>query len=222
MATANHASAQNLPAPVSGLLVLDLAGQPITTADLPYSASFVATTSLSTVTFVHRQDPGFFVLSDVSVADASAPADNLLQNPDFTVGAPPVAGAGVPDWNYFIQSGNLFPQYLGYELTGGGFFDGSTQAYDGIDQTFSTVAGDTYDINFDLQSTTGGGVYQQTSTNGDTVDTGGNGIDALVYAGNGLPPTSNVPDTASTAALVILGLAAVAVLRPKVLASDAR
>jgi hypothetical protein len=201
--TGNRANAQNLPAPVSGLKILDLANptSPILLkTTLGYSASFVATSSLSTVTFVFRQDPGFFVLTNTSVIDTTHVSANLLLNPDFQINSPTAPGAGVPDWTYFIQTGNTFPQFLGFEEQPG-FIDGSTQAYDGIDQTFATTMGDTYDVSFDLSSTTGGGVYQQTSTNGDTTNTGGNGIDAVVYAGNGLPPTS-VPDTSMTCLLV--------------------
>jgi hypothetical protein len=210
LVTANHVRAQNLAAPTSGLLALDLAGNPITTDNIAYSTSFVATSSSSTVTFVFREDPGFFFLSNTSVALSSTPSTNLLLNGDFSIDNPTSPGAGLPDWNYFIQAGNLFPQYLGYEGSNGnvtGFWDGSTQAYDGIDQTFATTVGDTYDITFDLPSTSSGGYYQQISTNGDTTDTGGNGIDALVYAGNGLPPTTNpVPDAASTFVLILVGL----------------
>ncbi len=53
-----------------------------------------------------------------------------------------------------------------------------------------------------MSSTTGGGEYQQTRTNGDVSDTGGNGIDAVVYAGNGLPPVS-VPDESLTCLLLV-------------------
>jgi hypothetical protein len=219
--TANQASAQNLAAPVSGLQILDLANptSPIledTTID--YSASFVASTDLSTITFVFRQDPGFFLLTNTSVVDTTNPSPNLLVNPDFTVDAPTSPGAGVPDWTYFIQTGNTFPQFLGFETNGGGFVDGSTQAYDGIDQAFATTVGDTYQVSFDLSSTTGGGVYQQTSTNGDVSDTAGNGIDAVVYAGNGLPPTS-VPDESLTCLLLAGGALALFGMRKHVKAT---
>jgi hypothetical protein len=215
--TANHASAQNLAAPVSGLEILDLAGGSIDTSTHAYSADFSATTALSTVTFTFRQDPGFFLLSDVTVTDLTNPSGNLLVNGDFSVGAPTAPGGGVPDWTYFIQTGNTFPQFLGFE-NGSGFFDGSTQAYDGIDQSFATNSGDTYDVSFDLLSTTGGGVYQQTSTNGDTTDTNGNGIDAVVYAGNGLPPTT-VPDASMTGLLLAGSVLALFGMRKQVKAA---
>jgi hypothetical protein len=210
MTVANHAGAQNLPAPVSGLEVLDLAGQPITTDTNAYSANFEATTAFSTVTFVFRHDPGYFELSNVSVVDDTTSSGNLLLNGDFSVGSPTVAGAGVPDWTYFIQAGNLFPEYLGYE-NGSGFFDGSTQAYDGIDQGFASNPTDVYTVSFDLSSNTSGGVYQQQSTNGNTTGIGGNGIDAVVYAGNGIPPTT-VPDACSTVLMALGGLGVLALI----------
>jgi hypothetical protein len=218
LAATSQVSAQNLPAPVSGLEILDLAGNPIDTATHAYSADFTATTALSTVTFTFRQDPGFFLLSNVSVTDLTNPSGNLLVNGDFSVGAPTAAGAGVPDWTYFIQTGNTFPQFLGFE-NGSGFFDGSTQAYDGIDQAFGSTAGDLYNVSFDLASDTGGGVYQQTSTNGDTTNTGGNGIDAVVYAGNGLPPVT-VPDGFSTSLLLLGSVSLLAVFKRRALAKS--
>jgi hypothetical protein len=213
---ANQALAQNLPPPVSGLQILNLAGTPIGpdsyAAFTTYTADFVASTTASTITFVFRHDPGFFEMTDVSVSTGGGP--NLIVNGDFSVGAPTTAGAGVPDWTYFIQAGNLFPQYLGYE-NGSGLFDGSTQAYDGVDQTFATVPGDLYNVSFEL-SQEGNNVadYQPISDNGNTVNTGGNGIDVVVYAGNGLPPTTT-PDAASTMGLLGAAVAGLAGLRRK-------
>jgi len=220
---AGHAGAQNLPPPVSGLLALDLAGQPLSTAYTRYAASFVATSAASTVTFVFRHDPGFFAFDDASVFDATLPDGNLLLNGGFETGAPTASGGGAPGWTYFQQTGITF---LGFEAASGtdglpshngGFFwnDGATGGYDGIDQTFATTPGDTYDIAFYLAELNSNGfappgnTYQQTCANGNA-DTSCNGIDVLVYAGNGLPP-SGVPEPATTAllgaALVGLGLA---------------
>jgi uncharacterized Zn-binding protein involved in type VI secretion len=208
---ASHANAENLPAPVSGLEILDLAGTAIPANGVidNYSADFTATTAASTITAVFRHDPGFFTLNNVVVTDVTHPGPNLIVNGNFLTGAPTAPGAGVPSWTYFTQAGNDYPQYLGYELAGGGFYDGSTQAYDGIDQTFGTTAGDVYSVTFTLSQTgasnVGATTYQQLSTNGDTTDTGGNGIDMVLYAGNGLPPTT-VPDQSSTFVLLLSSL----------------
>jgi hypothetical protein len=201
---ANHAVAQNLAPPASGLEILDLAGTPIPANNVveSYSANFVASSADSTITMLFRHDPGYFTLNNVVVQDVTTPGPDLIVNGDFLTGAPTLPGAGVPDWTYFVQVGNLLLQYLGYE-NGSGFFDGSTQAYDGIDQAFATIIGDTYAVTFDLsQEGANTTTYQPISSNGDTTDTGGNGIDMLVYAGNGLPPAS-VPEASSTVVLLL-------------------
>jgi PEP-CTERM motif len=219
---ASPAQAQNLLPPPSGLLILDLAGTPIYTAYTLYGAAFVATTSDSTVTFVFRHDPGYFGFDDASAVDAVAPSVNLLQNPGFEIGAPTLPGDGVPGWTYFEQAGlvDVGLPVLGYEAlspsnglyshTGDYFWDdGATGGYDEIDQTFATTAGDTYDVSFYLAEVNSNGFappnndYQQTCTNG-LSGTDCNGIDVVVYAGDGLPPTGDVPEPAS---LALLGVA---------------
>jgi hypothetical protein len=221
---AGQASAQNLTPPVSGLLVLDLAGTPITPAYTQYTTSFTATSNLSTATFVFRHDPGFFGFDDASVTDATAASGNLLVNPGFEIGAPTDSGGGATGWTYFSQVGI---GYLGFEAAsgtdglsahGGGYFweDGATGGYDGIDQTFATVIGNVYDIGFYLAEVnsngfpTPGNDYQQTCGNGNS-DTSCNGIDVLVYAGTGLPPTADEPaptvGAPEPASLAVLGVA---------------
>jgi hypothetical protein len=212
LGVAGEAGAQNLSPPPSGLLILDLAGKPIIPAYTQYSAPFIATTSESTVTFVFRHDPGFFAFDDASVVDTTTPGANLLLNPGFEIGAPTAPGGGAPDWTYFEQAGlvDVGVPVLGFEapsptdgLTAhsGSFFwdDGATGGYDGIDQSFATTVGDLYDVSFYLAEvnsngfTTPGNDYQQTCTNG-LSGTDCNGIDVLVYAGNGVPPNSSSTD----------------------------
>jgi len=219
LGVAGHASAQNLPPPVSGLLILDLAGTPIFPAYTQYTASFMATSAASTVTFVFRYDPGFFAFDNVSVVDAASPSVNLLLNPSFELGAPTVSGGGAPGWIYFAQVGITFGGFEAASGTdslsahSGSFFwdDGATGGYDGIDQTFATTVGDTYDVSFYLagDNTNGfpapGNNYEQTCTNGLSA-TACNGIDVVVYAGDGLPPTTvvatgGIPEPASLAVL---------------------
>ena len=223
LGVAGQASAQNLTPPPSGLLVLDLAGTPIIPAYTQYSAPFVATSSQSTVTFVFRHDPGYFAFDNASVVDSTIPSGNLLLNPSFEIGAPTVPGGGVPDWSYFEQAGlvDVGLPVLGFEAPSptnglsaedGSFFweDGATGGYDGIDQTLATTVGDTYNVSFYLAEINSNGFapssndYQQTCTNGNS-GTSCDGIDVVVYAGNGLPPTSDVvPEPAS---LVLLSVA---------------
>jgi hypothetical protein len=207
LVVAGHANAQNLAPPVSGLLIQDLAGTPINPAYTQYTSSFVASSSESTVTFVFRHDPGFFGFDNAVVTGAGC-VSNCLLNGSFEVGPPTVPPNGAPSWTYFQQVGVTFLGYVAASGTNGlvpengsqFWDDGATQGYDGIDQTFATVAGDTYNVSYFL-SETGANVadYQALSTNGEP-GTAGNGIDVLVYAGNGLPPTG-VPEPASLALL---------------------
>ena len=204
----NHAKAQNYAPPASDLQILDLAGTAVPDDDVvtDYSASFVATSTDSTVTFVFRDDPGYFTFDDASVADSNAPAINLLTNGTFTEGGATSEGGGSPGWTNFQQDG---VDYLGQQLAGGGWYDGATGGYDGIDQSITTVAGDTYYVTFDLSQVDTEGVsltdYQQISTNGEP-SYYGNGIDMLVYAGDGIPTTSTSVPEPSTWAMLVGGL----------------
>ena len=68
--------------------------------------------------------------------------------------------------------------------TGGNCYDdGAVQAYDGITQGINTIVGQTYTISFQLNDNGNLTTFQQLSTNGNTTDTGGTGIDLLVYGG---------------------------------------
>jgi hypothetical protein len=214
------ARAENLEPP-AGPLALNLVGQPLPTVYTEYSTAFTATSTTSTVTFVFRHDPGWFAFDDASVSTGGGA--NLLSNGGFESGS---LGA----WNYFQQDGVSHTGFVGSvgSVVGGipwtapvfdgnhDWLDGSTEGYDGLSQTFATVVGATYDITFWLDQKLTQNVvattFKQISDNGAS-GVLGNGIDALVYAGDGTPSTSlplpsGAPEPMSWA-LMILGLGGV-------------
>ena len=69
-------------------------------------------------------------------------------------------------------------------------------ADDGITQAISTTPGSLYTISFWLNDNSGNSTFSRVSTNGNVTNTGGNGIDLLVYAGV-VPTLTSVPEPAS-------------------------
>jgi hypothetical protein len=221
----NSLDPNNLPPP-SGA-ILDLAGTPVQTGVwTQYSINFTATLSMTDITFLFRNDPGFTGFDNASVVDITHAGSNLFLNPGFELGT--VGGAPV-NWTFDNVFGAGFAGVVasngspgdcggmggGFPFAGNnGWCDGATQAYDAIDQTVATTVGDTYIISFWQNNidTNGvayaGGNYSQTSVNGQIGDTNtsGNGIDTLVYIGATIP--TPVPEPASILLLgaVVLGL----------------
>lgn len=223
LVVANRVAAQNFAPPASpGLLLLDLAGTSIPADNVvtPYDSTtdpglqFTATSTTSFVTFVFRHDPGFFTFDNVSVVDATSLSGNLLTNGDFLT--PPDLTPGVATgWSYFTQTGITFQGEEATPSSGGGWYDGATGGYDGIDQSFTTTVGHSYDVSFTLSQWNENNVYppsgnyQPTSTNGASNIYYGDGIDMLAYGGSTLPTTS-VPDESSTFVLLLGSLGLVA------------
>jgi hypothetical protein len=162
----------------------------------------------------------------MSMVDDTTSSGNLLVDGDFSAGVYTDNGnAATPDgWEYANIYGASFggvddlscPVAVHGTATSC-WFDGAVQAYDAIDQFVATTVGQSYTISFWLTDDGGLTTFSDLSTNGDTTDTGGNGVDALVYAQAGLPslPTVPEPNGISMLALGLLGIGALAFYRRK-------
>jgi hypothetical protein len=212
-------------APPVGTAVFDLAGQTIPKTYTEYSVNFTAISSTTDLAFAFREDPAFWSLDNVSVTTSSS-STNLVSDGDFsnTTLAP-----WTYDNNYGVNDANGELR-SGCGTSGGNcFYDGAVQAYDGIDQNISTVAGQAYTLSFWLTDNSSLTTAQQLSTNGDVSDTEGNGADVLVYAGVGIPveggppPTAAAPeiDPASAMSALTLLLGGLTVLRGRKSATQA-
>jgi hypothetical protein len=170
-------------APPVGTTVFDLNGQAIPHTYTEYTANFTAVGSSTVLAFAFREDPAFWSLDDVSVV-AHGGSTNIVSDGDFsnTTLSPWVYTNvyGVDDANGVLDSG--------CGRSGGNcWYDGAVQAYDGLNQTISTVTGQQYTLTFWLTDNSSLTTAQQLSTNGNVSSPGGNGADVLVYAGTGAP-----------------------------------
>lgn len=192
--------------------ILDLAGGPVPHVYTQYSVNFVAANTSTNISFSFREDPAYLGLDDVSVTTGAGP--NLLVNGDFESG--PVGNNTPAGWTYLNAFGAVAAGLVSTGGPGPGphngsnyYQDGAVQAYDGITQAIATTVGDTYTISFWLDDNSNLSTFSALSTNGDTIDAGGNGIDVLVYAG--AVPTLPVPEPATVTllgvSLIGLGLA---------------
>jgi hypothetical protein len=218
MAAAGQALAQPFnEGPPSGHQILNLDGTAILNGGgyTEYDASFVATDASTNLSFAFREDPAFLFLDDVSVTTGGGP--NLITNGGFEDG--PLGASAPTGWTYLNTFGATFGGFVNDNNPHSGsnnYYDGAVQAYDGITQNFATVVGQTYNVSFWLADNSGAANYSALSTNGDITDTGGNGINLVVYAG-GVPV--GVPEPA-TWAMMILGMAGIgATLRRRVVAT---
>jgi hypothetical protein len=190
------ANPSNVDEPI-GNVILDLDGAAISHSWTTVTTSFIATATTTDIGFAFRDDPAFIFFDNASVTTGAS--SNLLSNGGFETG-------DFTGWSYTNPNNAPFP---GVVTTGGhpGFtwFDGSVQAYDTLDQVIFTSIGSTYHVSFDYVENSSSTTFSRLSTDGDTADTGGNGLNIVVYAGNAAPVLQGgVPEPASWS-LMILG-----------------
>ena len=194
----------NCAPPAGALLDLDgttipLSYQQYSPLNYPQLRFIASTTRSTTLSFVVREDPAFLFLDDVAVFDVTTGTPVTLLNPGFELG---VVGMNQPvDWTYLNSFGAASAGVVannGPRSGSNNYYDGAVQAYDGITQSVSIVAGDTYDISFWLKDDSMLTTFSRLSNNGNVTGPGGNGADLLVYF-DGIPV---IPEPSS---LLLLG-----------------
>lgn len=192
-------------APPAGA-IFDLNGTSIFHSYSNYNVNFVATAASTNISFAFREDPAFLGLDDVTVTDLTTLANVPVTNGGFESG---VLGNNAPvGWTYLNSFGATFAGIVASNTTqpspgphngSNYYYDGAVQGYDGITQAIGTTVGDTYRISFWLADNSTLTTYSRLSTNGNVTDTGGNGVDLLLYAGR-------IPTVPEPASLALLGI----------------
>jgi len=212
LANQAHAQPFNEPPPLGA--ILDLNGTPIPHSYVQYTTpEFIATNLTTNISFAFRDDPAFLSLDDVTMQNVTTSSAVAVVNGGFESG--PLFASAPTGWTYLNTFGALAGGIVDDNNPHSGsnnYFDGAVQAYDGITQSISTTIGDAYTISFWLSEDSTQTTFSRLSTNGDITDTGGNGIDLLVYAG-GIPQAVPEPSSMVLAGISGLSLAVVALFR---------
>ena len=215
-APAFAAAVNNTPPPGA---ILDLAGgetgTPAQTINhgtpVTEAVNFKAGLTMTDITLAFRDDPAFISLSDVSLVDLTHPSRNLIANGQFALGRYTSGGnSSAPlDWTYHNVYGAPFDGAVSHGCSAfvGStcWYDGSTQAYDAVDQDVATIVGDVYTLSFAYTENGSQSTFSDLSRNGAT-GTAGNGIDILAYAQAGLPTPAPEPVSIAVFSAGLFGL----------------
>jgi PEP-CTERM motif-containing protein len=185
----------------------------VSTTESLFTASFVAATSQTFVSFAFREVPAYWALDDTSVV-LNGTSTNLLADPGFESAT---VGQNIPTgWSRWIQPidvsaigvvvSNTSPGGCGSDTpTHGGtqfWCDGSVEGYDAVYQQIPTTIGQTYNISWYLGHNTG-------------APPSAPGIDMLVYATTDLPvgtvQVGGVPEP-TTLSLMGIGILAIGIV----------
>jgi hypothetical protein len=205
-ASSAFAQANNDPPPTGA--ILDLGGAETGTAAqtidhgtaITESVDFTAAFTSTDITFAFREDPAFISFSDVTLTNVTTGSStNLILNGNFASGS----STSATDWTYANIYGATFGGVVDSNCGGGlatCWFDGA------VEQTVSLIVGDTYALSFEYSDDGSLTTFSDLSTNGDTTDTGGNGVDILAYAQAGLPPAGGATPEPTSIVLAATGL----------------
>jgi hypothetical protein len=193
--------------PPAGNVILDLNSTPIPHTYTLYSVVFTAAAGVNNISFAFREDPAFLSLDDVTLTGPGSPT---ILNGGFELG--PVGSNTPVDWTYLNLFGAGAAGVVNNNNPHSGsnnYYDGAVQAYDAITQAV-TLTGGSYTLSFWLDDNSGNTTFSRLSTNGNVTNTGGNGIDLIVYAG--AIPTAAAPEP-TTFALLGLGMLGAVIVR---------
>jgi hypothetical protein len=207
--------------------ILDLGGGETGTAALPVnlvvndsgvipgampalaSVDFTASAVSTNIALAMIDDPAGVFVWNVAVKDLTNPsASSLLSNGNFANGLSSWTLLNPYNTSSVINAHTGCGSFSGLSTTC--VVGGNGGAYDTIDQTIATKAGDVYQLSFyygaalgDTLSGAGNGFYNDVSTNGFS---GGNGnaIDILAYANPVTQPAPEIDPASALSALTLL------------------